>query len=126
MPQNDCNMRVVAGINDKAGYRSGPRPMVRQKWPRLERREGEFASSSGRDRFGIAELFHRVQGRETDMKSSASASKKRTSSVASVKRKPVGRKGRPAQREAALEVLKKFRQIFRAAKMHFNAVEKRA
>jgi DNA-binding MarR family transcriptional regulator len=60
------------------------------------------------------------------MKSSTSASKKRTSSGTSVKRKAASRKGRPAQREAALEVLKKFRQVFRAAKVHFNAIEKRA
>jgi len=59
------------------------------------------------------------------MKSTVSASKKRTSTVASVKRKSPKR-GRPAQREAALEVLKKFRQVFRAAKLHFSAVEKRA
>jgi DNA-binding MarR family transcriptional regulator len=61
------------------------------------------------------------------MKSQASASKKRTTPVvASTKRKPAAKKGRPAQREAALEVLKKFRQVFRAAKVHFNSVEKRA
>jgi DNA-binding MarR family transcriptional regulator len=60
------------------------------------------------------------------MKSSASASKKRASSGTSVKRKAVSRKGKPPQREAALEVLKKFRQVFRAAKVHFNAIEKRA
>jgi DNA-binding MarR family transcriptional regulator len=60
------------------------------------------------------------------MKSPASASKKRTASVTPVKRKAAGKKGRPGQRAAALEVLKKFRQVFRAAKVHFNAVEKRA
>jgi DNA-binding MarR family transcriptional regulator len=60
------------------------------------------------------------------MKSPVSASKKRTSPGASTKGKAPGRKGRPAQREAALEVLKKFRQVFRAAKLHFSAIEKRA
>ena len=58
------------------------------------------------------------------MKSPASASKKRTPPAAS-RRKAAGKKGL-AQREAALQVLKKFRQVFRAAKLHFSAVEKRA
>lgn len=61
-----------------------------------------------------------------DMKTPASASKKRTAPPAATRRKAAGKKGRPAQREAALEVLKKFRQVFRAAKLHFSAVEKRA
>jgi DNA-binding MarR family transcriptional regulator len=60
------------------------------------------------------------------MKSPASASKKRTSPVVTVKRRAVGRRRRPPQRDAALEVLKKFRQVFRAAKLHFNNIEKRA
>ena len=60
------------------------------------------------------------------MKSPASASKKRTSPTTTTRRKAAGKKGRPAQRDAALEVLKKFRQVFRAAKLHFSAVEKRA
>jgi len=60
------------------------------------------------------------------MKSPASDSKKRALPVVAAKRKAVSKKGRPAQRDAALEVLKKFRQVFRAAKLHFNNVEKRA
>ena len=52
--------------------------------------------------------------------------KKQTTHIASPKRKVGGNGARSAKREAALEVLKKFRQVFRAAKLHFSAVEKRA
>jgi hypothetical protein len=83
---------------------------------------------SGRDRpvRDRGAYFTLLRDGNLDMKSTSSASKKRTTTVVSVKRKSASKRGRPAQREAALEVLKKFRQVFRAAKLHFSAVEKRA
>jgi DNA-binding MarR family transcriptional regulator len=55
--------------------------------------------------------------------------KNRTSTgkgVRAAARKRRASSARPKQRAAALEVLKKFRQIFRAAKVHFREVERNA
>jgi len=88
--------------------------------PKAATTKARMLSSEG---FRIAGVGYPVQGWDDNMKSSVSASKKRAAPAVAVKR---SRKGRPAQRDAALEVLKKFRQVFRAAKLHFSNVEKRS
>ena len=60
-------------------------------------------------------------------KNNSIAMKKKSSTVKGVRagaRKRRASSARPKQRAAALEVLKKFRQIFRAAKVHFQEVER--
>jgi DNA-binding MarR family transcriptional regulator len=60
-------------------------------------------------------------------KDNSIAMKKKSSTVKGVRagaRKRRASSARPKQRAAALEVLKKFRQIFRAAKVHFREVER--
>ena len=51
--------------------------------------------------------------------------KKRANGRGTEARKGASRVRRSAKRGAALDVLKKFRQVFRAAKLHFGTVEKR-
>ena len=59
------------------------------------------------------------------MKTRKTAGKKKAKGSATGGRKEGSRVQRSARRGAALDVLKKFRQVFRAAKLHFGTVEKR-
>ena len=58
------------------------------------------------------------------MKTTKDKPKKLNTRRATSLRRSAGKSAQPARREAALEVLKKFRQVFRAGKLHFSAVEK--
>jgi MarR family transcriptional regulator, organic hydroperoxide resistance regulator len=58
------------------------------------------------------------------MKTTTDKRKNRNTRRASPLRRSANKAAKPARREAALEVLKKFRQVFRAGKLHFSAVEK--
>ena len=59
------------------------------------------------------------------MKSRKTAGKKKTAAKKAGTGKAVTRIRQSAKRSAALEVLKSFRQVFRAAKLHFGTIENR-